>query len=168
MVGSGLFMESIGQNPVFYELAFEMPVHQDSVKLEEWLNKYAERRYGAFSDAANKAWVLLLAGPYRAGTNGVESSSIICARPAVDVKKSGPNAGFNIPYDPQSLIEAEVCLLQDAEQLKGSGPYRFDIVDVQRQIMSNLGQEIHKKAAEAFKKRIKRHLLCTPDVSSSY
>ena len=74
-----------------------MPVHQDSVKLEEWLNKYAERRYGAFSDAANKAWVLLLAGPYRAGTNGVESSSIICARPAVDVKKSGPNAGFNIP-----------------------------------------------------------------------
>ena len=132
-----------------------MPVHQDSVKLEEWLNKYAERRYGAFSDAANKAWELLLAGPYRAGTNGVESSSIICARPAVDVKKSGPNAGFNIPYDPQSLIEAEVCLLQDAEQLKGSGPYRFDIVDVQRQIMSNLGQEIHKKAAEAFKKKDK-------------
>ncbi|MBS6576477.1 alpha-N-acetylglucosaminidase [Parabacteroides goldsteinii] len=155
VVGSGLFMESIGQNPVFYELAFEMPVHQDSVKLEEWLNKYAERRYGAFSDAANKAWELLLAGPYRAGTNGVESSSIICARPAVDVKKSGPNAGFNIPYDPQSLIEAEVCLLQDAEQLKGSGPYRFDIVDVQRQIMSNLGQEIHKKAAEAFKKKDK-------------
>ena len=67
----------------------------------------------------------------------------------------GPNAGFNIPYDPQSLIEAEVCLLKDAEQLKGSGPYRFDIVDVQRQIMSNLGQEIHKKAAEAFKKKDK-------------
>lgn len=83
----------------------------------------------------------------------------------MDVKKSGPNAGFNIPYDPQSLIEAEACLLQDAEQLKGSKPYRFDIVDVQRQIMSNLGQEIHKKAAEAFKKRIKRRLSCTPDVS---
>ena len=155
VVGSGLFMESIGQNPVFYELAFEMPVHQDSVKLKEWLDKYAQRRYSAPSEAAGKAWELLLAGPYRQGTNGVESSSIICARPAVDVKKSGPNAGFNIPYDPQSLIEAEVCLLQDAEQLKGSKPYRFDIVDVQRQIMSNLGQEIHKKAAEAFKKKDK-------------
>ena len=78
VVGSGLFMESIGQNPVFYELAFEMPVHQDSVKLEEWLNKYAERRYGAFSDAANKAWELLLAGPFiqpeRMGSSPVRSS----------------------------------------------------------------------------------------------
>lgn len=155
VVGSGLFMESIGQNPVFYELAFEMPVHQEAVNLKEWLNNYATRRYGAESKAAGKAWEVLLAGPYRAGTNGVENSSIICARPAVDVKKSGPNAGFHIPYNPQALIEAESLLLQDAELLKASKPYRFDIVDVQRQMMSNLGQEIHKKAAEAFKNKDK-------------
>lgn len=155
VVGSGLFMESIGQNPVFYELAFEMPLHRDTVDLKNWLGKYATRRYGATSDAAEKAWLLLWQGPYRKGTNGVENSSIICARPAVDVKKSGPNAGFHIPYKPQLLMEAQALLLKDAEKLKSSKPYRFDIVDVQRQVMSNLGQEIHKKAAEAFKKKDK-------------
>lgn len=148
--GSGLFMESIEQNPVYYDLAFEMPLHHDTVNIESWLADYAWRRYGAASEAATKAWMCLLEGPYRPGTNGTERSSIVAARPAVHVKKSGPNAGLGIPYDPRLLIEAERWLLADSALLKGSTPYRFDIVDVQRQLMSNLGQAIHKKAAEAF------------------
>ena len=150
--GSGLFMESIEQNPVYYDLAFEMPLHQDTVCIEEWLKFYADRRYGARSEFARQAMLCLLEGPYRPGTNGTERSSIIAARPALDVKKSGPNAGLGIPYPPALLIEAEGFLLSDAERLQHSAPYRFDVVDVQRQLMSNLGQAIHRKAAEAFRK----------------
>lgn len=97
----------------------------------------------------------MLEGPYRPGTNGTERSSIIAARPAVDVKKSGPNAGLGIPYSPLLIIQAQDLLLKNADQLKNSDAYRFDIVDIQRQMMSNLGQAIHKKAAEAFKKQDK-------------
>lgn len=150
VVGSGLFMESIVQNPVYYALAFEMPFHQDTVALDKWLDSYVVRTYGDSSATARQAWNILLKGPYSRGTNGVEFSSIIAARPAIRVKKSGPNAGFHIPYDPQSLLEAERLLLADAEKLKTSEPYRFDVVDVQRQIMSNLGQEIHRAAADAY------------------
>lgn len=150
VVGSGLFMESIVQNPVYYALAFEMPFHQDTVALDKWLDSYVVRTYGDSSATARQAWDILLKGPYSRGTNGVEFSSIIAARPAIRVKKSGPNAGFHIPYDPQSLLEAERLLLADAEKLKTSEPYRFDVVDVQRQIMSNLGQEIHRAAADAY------------------
>ncbi len=150
-VGSGLFMESIVQNPVYYAMAFEMPMHRDSIRPEEWVDAYTERAYGGDSEAAKQAWAILLKGPYGRGTNGVESSSIIAARPAIEVKKSGPNAGFHIPYDPLSLYEAERLLLQDSAVLGGSKLYRFDVVDVQRQILSNLGQEIHKAAAAAYK-----------------
>lgn len=148
--GSGLFMESIEQNPVYYDLAFEMPLHAGKVDIEEWLGRYAERRYGGSSENVRKAWMCLLEGPYRPGTNGTERSSIIAARPALNVKKSGPNAGLGIPYSPLLLIQAEGLLLKDADRFKDSSPYRFDIVDVQRQLMSNLGQAIHKKAAAAF------------------
>ncbi len=148
--GSGLFPESIEQNPVYYDLAFEMPLHKESIDINKWLYKYARRRYGKESDNANKAWELLLEGPYRPGTNGTERSSIIAARPAVNVKKSGPNAGLGIPYNPILLLDAEQLLLADSADMKLSAPYRFDLIDVQRQIMSNLGQAIHKKAAEAF------------------
>ncbi len=151
--GSGLFMESIVQNPVYYDLAFEMPNYDGPVDIESWLKSYATRRYGAESQSAQQAWMLLLEGPYRPGTNGTERSSIIAARPAVNVKKSGPNAGLGIPYSPLLLLKAQNLLLKDADILSSSKPYRFDIVDVQRQLMSNLGQSIHKCAAEAFLNR---------------
>ena len=53
--GSGLFMESIEQNPVYYDLAFEMPLHKDEVNIEEWLCRYADRRYGKPSENAHQA-----------------------------------------------------------------------------------------------------------------
>lgn len=153
--GSGLFMEAIEQNPVYYDLAFEIPNHTDTIPLSSWLAAYAERRYGSKSIAAEKAWLYMLEGPYKKGTNGTERSSIIAARPALTVKKSGPNAGLGIPYEPTLLIKAEDLLLKDANKLAGSKPYRFDIVDVQRQIMTNLGQVIHKCAADAFRAKDK-------------
>lgn len=149
--GAGLFMESIVQNPVYYDLAFEMPNYTGKVDIEEWLRKYARRRYGAESAAAGRAWMYLLEGPYQPGTNGTERSSIVAARPALNVKKSGPNAGLGIPYSPVLLLKAEALLLQDSARLKNSKPYRFDIVDVQRQLMSNLGQVMHQQAALAFR-----------------
>lgn len=149
-------MESIAQNPVYYDLAFEMPIYAGSIDIDAWLDQYVLRRYGAASANARKAWDLLLEGPYGSGTNGTEYSSIIAARPALNVKKSGPNAGFAIPYDPMLLMEAEQLLLKDSEALKASQPYRFDVIDVQRQFMSNLGQLIHKQAAQAFLKKDKQ------------
>ena len=41
-------MESIEQNPVYYDLAFEIPLHIGEVDVEEWLGNYAKRRYGLF------------------------------------------------------------------------------------------------------------------------
>ncbi len=149
-IGTGLFMESIIQNPVYYDLAFEMLFHKEGVDLNTWLNNYATRRYGNSSDNANKAWEMLLEGPYKPGTNGVENSSIICSRPSLTHKKSGPNAGLNIPYKPQNVIKALELLLAESDKLQTSDAYRFDIVDLQRQVLSNLGQEIDKKVIEAF------------------
>ncbi len=151
--GSGLFMESIIQNPVYYDLVFEMAFHKDAVNLNEWLKNYTIRRYGSFSEKAVEAWQLLLEGPYRSGTNGVEKSSIICSRPSLTNKKSGPNDGLHIPYDPQTIIKALKLLLTESGKFQHSDAYRFDIADLQRQIMSNFGQEIDKKVIEAFYNR---------------
>lgn len=162
--GSGLFMEAIEQNPLYYELAFEMPLHKGKVDLKEWLKEYALRRYGPQSEHACQGLLCLLEGPYRPGTNGTERSSILAARPALDVKKSGPNAGLGIPYPPELLIRAQSLLMADSAQLKGSDAYRFDVMDVQRQIMSNLAQVIHQKAVEAYRKGnladFERHSQC--------
>ena len=82
-------MESIEQNPVYYDLAFEMPLHRDSIDVEP-LADYARRRYGVVSQNAETAWTVHCSGRHTHGArNGTEFSSIIAARPALDVKKSG-------------------------------------------------------------------------------
>ncbi|MBB6002545.1 alpha-N-acetylglucosaminidase [Arcicella rosea] len=156
LCGTGFFMEGINHNTVFFDLAFEMNYRSGSINVHEWLKNYATRRYGSTSVNAQNAWELLLKGPYNIGTNQLEYSSIIAARPALDVKKSGPNAGFKIPYSEALLYDAQKLLLEDVDKLKKSSPYRFDLIDIQRQIMTNLGQTIHKKAIQAYRSNDKK------------
>jgi alpha-N-acetylglucosaminidase len=151
-VGSGIFMEGILQNPIYYELAFEMPFYEKSIDLNNWLNAYARRRFATNSIKAGAAMQLLLATAYKPGTNNTENSSIIAARPAIQVKKSGPNAGFNIPYPPLQLEIAFDLLLEARTDFLTDG-YLHDIVDIKRQVLTNLGQEIHKKAAAAYQQK---------------
>ena len=148
--GLGLFMEGIIQNPVYYELAFDSIWRSGPVEPVAWLHDYARRRYGGDSESARRAWELLLETAYRPGTDGTENSSVICARPAINVKKSGPNAGFKIPYDEKKLLEAWRLLLRDGDQLKGSDGYLYDIVDIGRQVLSNHGQTLQKRIQTAF------------------
>jgi alpha-N-acetylglucosaminidase len=130
-------------------LVFDMMWRDGPVEAPAWVRDYARRRYGAESAAAAEAWGILLETAYRRGTSGVESSSILAARPALHCKKSGPNAGFQIPYPPARLVRAWELLLQDRERLSASDGYRFDAADVARQALSNLGQSLQKEAARA-------------------
>lgn len=160
--GMGLFPEALDQNPVFYNMVLDMVWRDSPVQAEKWLNKYAERRYGKKSENAEAAWKLLLAGPYSRGTSLTVKSSIIAARPALIVKKSGPNRGFEMPYKPSNLLKAWQLLLADHELLKDSKGYQFDVADVGRQVLSNLGQELHKDVKQAFdNKDIKEFKIAT-------
>lgn len=152
-VGAGLFPEGILQNPVFYDCYFDMIWRDGPVNLDEWLQGYVRRRYGVSDGPALEAWRLLRQGPYREGANGVESSSIIAARPALDCKKSGPNDGFNVPYDKAALARAWELLLSEQGRCGQFEGYRFDVADLGRQTLSNLAQELHQELRLAFEKK---------------
>ena len=155
-VGMGLFPEAIIQNPVFYDCVYDMVWRDQPVDADAWIKAYAQRRYGATSDKVEQAWQLLLnQGPYTRGTSGVESSSMIAARPALVVKKSGPTAGFHVPYPPLKLVEATALLLQEADKLGQADPYRYDLVDLTRQILSNLTQVTQKDIRTAYQNKDK-------------
>lgn len=148
--GTGLFMEGINQNPVYYDLAFDMLTRCDQVKLSKWLDDYVIRRYGRREPSWQQAWKLLRHTAYAAGTNGVERSSIICARPAVNVKKSGPNDGLYVPYGNRRLLKALDFLLETPSNSEG---YCYDVIDILRQTLSNYGQKLYAEVSEAIKNR---------------
>lgn len=106
--GTGLFMEGIGQNPAFYDLSLEMLTRSDSVDPYEWTEKYIERRYGvsgAEAENAKKAWKLLLDHVYVPNTDYTERGTVLCTRPCLRLRGTGPQDSFEIHYDNRILLE---------------------------------------------------------------
>ncbi|URD75623.1 Alpha-N-acetylglucosaminidase (NAGLU) tim-barrel domain [Musa troglodytarum] len=59
MVGVGMSMEGIEQNPVVYDLMSEMAFRHKPVDVKIWVDLYATRRYGRSVPALQDAWQIL-------------------------------------------------------------------------------------------------------------
>ena len=59
LVGIGLTMEGIEQNPVMYELLTQQVWQNESVDLNKWLEFYTLNRYGILDSNLIKAWEIL-------------------------------------------------------------------------------------------------------------
>lgn len=150
IVGTGLFMEGIEQNPIYYDLAFEMLTKSDSIDIYKWIEDYAERRYGKKDKNLVEAVNILLHTAYAKGTNGVEKSSVICARPAVNIKKSGPNGGFSFDYGDKRLLDVIKLILSSNSKTDGAN---YDITDFLRQLISNQAYFAYQEVSRAFLNR---------------
>lgn len=154
VVGTGLFPEGIEQNPVYYNLTFDIGTRREPVNLNSWLDDYVRRRYGSDSTAAREGWRLLEQSCYRKNHGyEEESGSIICCRPAMHPKHAAPNDTLGVRYDNSTLIRALRLLLADKKTLAASDGYQFDVCDLTRQILSNRALELHGQITALCKKR---------------
>lgn len=152
-VGSGMWMEGIGDNPVNYHLCLEMNWQNGKIDLKEWLRDWTERRYGAVSPNAAQAWQSLMSNVYSIGGRGF--GSMVAARPAIKTPRSGPNRGPGIDYDPKILVNAWTLLLADEKKLSASAAYQYDVVDFGRQVLSNLTLFKQREMALAYLRKDK-------------
>lgn len=152
VVGTGMFMEAIEQNPVIYELQFQLLTSDGSVELKPWLKDYLERRYGKSNEALNEAWDILLKTCYLSkGYQENEVGSMLAANPNLLPEKSGPCDKIPLWYNPAELEKALPLFLSVSDEFKDNDGYQYDLCDLVRQIMSNRfysGQTNFKKAYE--------------------
>lgn len=152
-VGTGLFMEGIGQNPAFYDLSLEMLTRSDSVDPYEWIDAYIERRYGVSGDAAKNAkaaWKLLLDHVYVPGTDYVERGTVLCTRPCLRLRGTGPCDSFEIHYDNSIMLQIIDLLRETDSQTEG---YLYDMNDFCRQLLSNYAQKLYAEVSTAYIER---------------
>lgn len=147
-VGMGLFPEAIHSNPVYFALVFDEMWRDGPVDVRAWLDDYVRARYGADSPKAREAWALLLETVYRPGTRG--TSTLIAARPALNVRRSDPNWNFAIPYDPAKVLRAWRLLIEAADEGARGPGYAFDVADVGRQVMGDALHALHADVADAY------------------
>ena len=87
MKGVGITPEGIENNPMMYELLYELPWRETRFTRNEWLKEYVQARYGADDEALQKAWQLLGNGIYNSPKEKPQQGtheSLFCARPGLD------------------------------------------------------------------------------------
>ncbi len=147
--GVGIFSEGIMQNPMYFDLAFEMLTEDKKIDLGEWCAHYAFRRYG--SDEKELAEAVKIICDNCCSDSDGECGSIICARPCTDLKHAAPYDTMELKYDNKELLRAAELLL-GAEKADKDGLI-YDICDVTRQVLSNHAHTLYHKAIDGFNKR---------------
>lgn len=152
MKGIGAIMEGVNNNPVVYDLLFEMAWHNEPVDIRQWLHGYAEYRYGKTTPELDRAWQLLLETVYSTAGRG---ESIFCARPSLQVKSVSTWGSTKTGYDPNKLEEAAREFLQPAKELKDVDAYQVDAVDLARQVIANRGLDVYHRMVSAYEAKDK-------------
>lgn len=150
VVGSGMFMEGIEQNPVIYDLQFEVLTSDKEIDIDKWLDKYIVRRYKKYTPEMRQVWNLLLETCYK--QDGYEENrvgSMLASRPEILPKMTGPCCFPDIYYDTSKFEKAARKMLDLANIYGGCDAYQYDLCDIIRQAMSNrfyLNQKLYKQA----------------------
>lgn len=151
--GIGFTMESVGSNPVMYELMSELP-WRDTVDVDAWAREYAFARYGARDAALEEAWSVLASSIYDARRPNNQQGpveSAFCARPAWDAFRVYARSRAEQYYDVHDVRRAAALMLSVAEKYRGNGNFEHDLVDVVRQAVADRAREhLYAHETDAF------------------
>ncbi len=136
LIGLGMTMEGLGTNPIVPDFVMGQTWLDSVPSLERWTEGYVARRYGAPNAQAGHAWQLLLATAYRAGA---QTGNFLAERPQFYEKGTRYRSEPIPPYDPRLLADALDSLLAAAPALGRSDAYRYDVVNLARQVLGELG-----------------------------
>ena len=151
LVGIGAFPEAIEQNPIVYDLAFDIAWQSNAPDLKAWTEAYVTARYGRDVPAARSAWSRLRQSVYSQLESAPAMESPICAQPALALDKASPWGGFERNYDVGEVWTAWQELLNGRGDFGSVDTYRYDVVDVARQALADLSVPIYAEVAAAYK-----------------
>lgn len=154
VVGTGMFMEGIEQNPAVYDLQFRLLTEAGRVDFTSWLDDYILRRYGKHSGILRRAWDLMTETCYSdCGYGETAVGSTLASRPQLMPGTTGPCCKTKIWYDTKKLEEALALFLSVSEEYRGSDGYQYDLCDLTRQALSNRFHDRQLDFAAAYRSR---------------
>jgi alpha-N-acetylglucosaminidase len=145
--GLGMTMEGLGTNPVVPDFVLDQVWRDRVPAIDEWARDYVTRRYGSSNAAAWYAWQLLLATAFR---SSAQTGNFLAERPQFYTRGSAYRSEPVAPYDVRVLTEALDSLLSAAPTLGGNDNYRYDVVNLTRQVLGQLAVPLVTQAQDAY------------------
>ncbi|CAN5379231.1 alpha-N-acetylglucosaminidase [soil metagenome] len=147
LTGLGMMMEGLGTNPVVPDFVMDQVWRESVPSIREWTQSYVARRYGAANPSAWNAWQQLLATAFR---SPAQTGNFLAERPGFYVKGTAYRSEPIAPYAPKLLLTALDTLLAAAPALGRSDAYRYDIVNLTRQVLGQIAVPLVNRAQEAY------------------
>ncbi|XP_059219757.1 alpha-N-acetylglucosaminidase [Stomoxys calcitrans] len=147
MVGVGITPEGINQNYVMYALALERAWQRDDFNLTIWFNTYCNLRYGIVDSKLHGAWQLLRNSVYSyRGLEKIHGKYMIARRPSIRLKAT-------IWYNISDIYNAGSRMLETNSSIPTNYyyEYRHDLVDVTRQFLQVLFEQMYMGLMKAYK-----------------
>lgn len=147
MNGIALMPEAIDNNPAAVAFFADMPWEDGPVDMDAWFAEYATARYGAADPHALAAWKIIERTAYSwpAGKDSRHVTALFDDQPSLT------DTGTALQYDPAEFEQALRELLQVDPRLRHSDAYRYDLVDVTRQVLANRGRALLPRILAAYR-----------------
>ncbi len=154
MKGVGIMPEGINNNPVSYDLVLELGWHNKPVEMEQWISDYVTARYGKINPGIVGAWKMLLQTIYsNPGYQEGPPESVLCARPALELKSTSSWGRLKKGYDTALFVKAVRVFASAAPQFANSETYKIDLINFVRQVLSNRADTIFANMVTAYNEK---------------
>lgn len=140
LAGIAMMPEGSDNNPAAMRLFTDLAWTPGTIDLDDWFAAYATSRYGAADPHAIAAWKVIRDTAYNMTREDAWSEApdgLFGARPSLGADKAAAWGPAAERYDTTAFDAALIELLQVSPKLRNSSAYRYDLVDVTRQVLSN-------------------------------
>jgi alpha-N-acetylglucosaminidase len=160
LAGLGMMMEGLGYNPIVPDYVMDLAWRTDAPPIEEWAHAWLRRRYGVDDPRAWAAWKILLATAYR---SPAQTGTFLAERPQFYDPKMAYRTEPKLPYDPRLLMAALDTLLSAEKDLGRSDAYRYDVVNLTRQVLGGVGLPAVQAVEAAYIRKDRAALLAAEE-----
>lgn len=154
LVGVGSAMESLGHDPIVYELLADVAWSGAVDGLEAWTTDFLRRRYGRVDVAVREAWARIIRLCYQGTELAGPPSSVVIGRPTLG-EELAPRVPLNLTSPLQTAAEADElagaweALVAAAEESSTPGLDR-DVVEVGLDVLARRAALLQQQAVAAF------------------
>jgi alpha-N-acetylglucosaminidase len=153
-IGVGSTLEGINVNSMIYEMVLETPWLGQNIKIDNFIQKYADRRSGNKNKHVQGAWKMLVDKVLIDSAVAIWNHSIIFqVSPVTNLKNRFWSTNPDVPYDNKDLLKVIQMLTKAGQSTKKTDAYQFDIVNFTRQMLGNYGLTLYAKMMEAYQKK---------------
>lgn len=145
MMGLGVTMEGIEQMPSIYALMFENIWKDESTDISEFMGRYLRNRYGEDYSHTEKAWERLNRSVFDQSVSGGCVPSVVTGRPSLSVWGNRiSERHINKYVKPLNSAWRELIgASKEFTSLCCHDGFRYDLVDVTRQVLTEYANTIH-------------------------